>query len=75
MSKMVCPSSGTRIARGGNSASTAARGSRAHAPHAAPLSRKKAEARQMLGEIVRWFSEGFDTKDLNEAKALSEQLS
>jgi predicted ATPase len=36
---------------------------------------KKAEARQMLGEIVRWFSEGFDKKDLNDAKALSEQLS
>jgi len=33
---------------------------------------KKAEARQMLGEIARWFSEGFDTKDLNDAKALIE---
>jgi predicted ATPase len=31
---------------------------------------KKAEARQMLAEIYGWFTEGFDTKDLQEAKAL-----
>ena len=36
---------------------------------------KKAEARQMLAEIYGWFSEGFDTKDLIDAKALIEQLS
>ena len=36
---------------------------------------KKAEARQMLAEIYGWFSEGFDTKDLKDAKALLEQLS
>ena len=35
---------------------------------------KKAEARQMLAEIYGWFTEGFDTKDLQEAKALLEQL-
>jgi predicted ATPase len=35
---------------------------------------KKAEARQMLAEIYGWFSEGFDTADLKEAKALLEQL-
>jgi predicted ATPase len=35
---------------------------------------KKAEARQMLAEIYNWFTEGFDTKDLQEAKALLEQL-
>jgi len=29
-----------------------------------------AEAHQMLSEIYNWFSEGFDTKDLQEAKAL-----
>ncbi|MBI3799917.1 MAG: AAA family ATPase, partial [Deltaproteobacteria bacterium] len=28
---------------------------------------KKAEARQMLAEIYGWFTEGFDTKDLQEA--------
>jgi class 3 adenylate cyclase/predicted ATPase len=35
---------------------------------------KKAEARQMLAEIYGWFTEGFDTKDLQEAKALLEEL-
>ena len=36
---------------------------------------KKEEARQMLVEIYHWFTEGFDTKDLQEAKALIEELS
>ncbi|RPI78469.1 MAG: hypothetical protein EHM41_24650 [Chloroflexi bacterium] len=31
---------------------------------------KKAEARQMLQEICNWFTEGFDTADLKEAKEL-----
>jgi len=31
-------------------------------------------ARQMLAEIYNWFTEGFDTKDLQEAKALLEEL-
>jgi predicted ATPase len=33
------------------------------------------EARQMLAEIYGWFTEGFDTPDLQEAKALLEELS
>ncbi len=36
---------------------------------------KKAEAHQMLSEIYNWFTEGFDTKDLQEAKALLDALS
>jgi predicted ATPase len=36
---------------------------------------KKKAARQLLGEVYSWFSEGFDTADLKEAKALLEQLS
>ena len=36
---------------------------------------KKAEARQMLEEIYRWFTEGFDTADLQEAKDLLSELS
>jgi predicted ATPase len=36
---------------------------------------KKDEARQMLAEIYNWFTEGFETKDLQEAKALLEELS
>ena len=35
---------------------------------------KREEARQMLGEIYSWFTEVFDTKDLQEAKALLEEL-
>jgi hypothetical protein len=35
---------------------------------------RKAEARQLLAEIYPWFTEGFDTKDLQEAKALLEEL-
>jgi predicted ATPase/DNA-binding winged helix-turn-helix (wHTH) protein len=34
---------------------------------------KKAEARQMLQEIYNWFTEGFDTADLREAKELLKQ--
>ena len=36
---------------------------------------KKAEARQRLAEIYGWFTEGFATKDLQEAKTLLEELS
>jgi predicted ATPase len=35
---------------------------------------KRKEARQMLAEIYSWFTEGFDTGDLKEAKALLEML-
>ncbi len=36
---------------------------------------KKDEARHMLAEIYGWFSEGFDTLDLQQAKALLQELS
>lgn len=35
---------------------------------------KTAEAHQMLSEIYNWFTEGFDTADLQEAKKLLEEL-
>jgi predicted ATPase len=35
---------------------------------------KKKEAHQLLSEVYNWFTEGFDTKDLQEAKALLEEL-
>ena len=38
------------------------------------LQGKHHEAHQMLAEIYGWFTEGFDTKDLQEAKALLEEL-
>jgi hypothetical protein len=36
---------------------------------------KKDEARPMLAEIYGWFTEGFDTADLKDAKTLLEELS
>ena len=35
---------------------------------------KKNEARQMLAEIYGWFTEGFDTADLKEARTLLGEL-
>jgi tetratricopeptide (TPR) repeat protein len=40
----------------------------------APFSRRD-EARIMLAEIYNWFTEGFDTADLKDAKALLDELS
>jgi hypothetical protein len=36
---------------------------------------RRNEARTMLGEIYKWFTEGFDLRDLKEAKALLDGLS
>jgi predicted ATPase len=36
---------------------------------------RREEARAMLAEIYNWFTEGFDTVDLKEAKALLDELS
>ncbi|MBV8054973.1 MAG: hypothetical protein JO071_07010 [Deltaproteobacteria bacterium] len=36
---------------------------------------RRNEARMMLAEIYNWFTEGFDTADLKEAKALLDELS
>jgi predicted ATPase len=35
---------------------------------------KRQQARDLLAPIYGWFSEGFDTLDLKEAKALLEEL-
>jgi predicted ATPase len=35
---------------------------------------KRAEARDLLTPVYNWFTEGFDTPALQEAKALLEQL-
>jgi predicted ATPase len=35
---------------------------------------KKKQARKLLAETYGWFTEGFDTKDLQEARALLEEL-
>ncbi len=33
------------------------------------------EARELLAPVYSWFTEGFDTRDLKEAKALPDELS
>jgi adenylate cyclase len=35
---------------------------------------KREEAQQVLGDIYGWFTEGFDTADLQEAQALLDAL-
>jgi predicted ATPase len=35
---------------------------------------KREEARDLLAPVYGWFTEGFDTRDLKEAKALLEEL-
>ena len=35
---------------------------------------KTTEAHELLSDIYNWFTEGFDTKDLQDAKALLEEL-
>ena len=35
---------------------------------------KVQQARGLLGPVYGWFTEGFDTRDLKEAKALLEEL-
>ena len=35
---------------------------------------KRDEARELLGDVYGWFTEGFDTADLKDAKALLDEL-
>ena len=35
---------------------------------------KRAAARELLAEVYGWFTEGFDTADLQDAKALLDEL-
>jgi predicted ATPase len=35
---------------------------------------KRGEARDLLAPVYAWFTEGFDTADLKEAKALLDEL-
>ena len=35
---------------------------------------KRDEARELLAEVYDWFTEGFDTADLQEARALLDEL-
>jgi hypothetical protein len=48
---------------------------RRHEPRS-PLrdQRKVRQARELLAPVFAWFTEGFDTRDLKEAKALLDEL-
>jgi predicted ATPase len=35
---------------------------------------RKREARELLAPVYGWFTEGFDTRDLKEARALLDEL-
>ena len=53
------------------------RGGRARRREPRPLRHdqgRRAEARDLLAPIYGWFTEGFDTPDLKEAKTLLDQL-
>ena len=49
------------------------RGSRCRLPRRATRARCQ-QARELLAPVYGWFTEGFDTRDLKEAKALLEEL-
>ena len=38
------------------------------------MDRRLTKARPLLQEIYRWFTDGFDTTDLKEARALLDEL-
>ena len=44
------------------------------APRRASPHSRRAEARDLLAPVYSWFTEGFDTADLKEAKALLDEL-
>ena len=80
-----CPAAGDAAGGGGNLAAAALAARRQEAKSlelraAMSLSRlwqqqgKQVEARELLAPVYGWFTEGFDTADLQEAKALLEGL-
>ena len=44
------------------------------AAHRAKMRGRRADARDLLAPIYGWFTEGFDTLDLKEAKGLLDEL-
>jgi len=51
-----------------------ARGTHRLVAGAPALSAKPQQARELLAPVYGWFTEGFDTRDLKEAKALLDEL-
>jgi hypothetical protein len=68
-SKKLSPFPASRVASGGDFALQCN-------SHACPATQgHRDEARAMLSDIYNWFTEGFDTPDLKDARALLEELS
>ena len=63
-------------ARGCSAAASQILGAPRRNEHGAALARsgKRDEARDLLAPVYGWFTEGFDTLDLKEAKALLDEL-
>ena len=70
----LCFRTAIEIARGQSARSEELRATTSLARLLATQGRRD-EARAMLAEIYGWFTEGFDTADLKDAKALLDQLS
>jgi predicted ATPase len=47
---------------------------RQETPKPMNLSNWRMKARELLAPVYGWFTEGFDTRDLKEAKALLDEL-
>ena len=69
-----CFVKGIEIARTQSAKSFELRGTLSHARLLASQGRRE-EAQANLAEIYTWFTEGFDTADLKDAKALLDELS
>ena len=69
----ACFERGIEIARGQSAKSLELRATTSLARLVAKMGRRD-EARAMLAEIYNWFTEGFDTADLKDAKALLDEL-
>ena len=69
----MCFQSGIEIAQDQGAKSPELRATTSLARLFASQSRRD-EARMMLAEIYNWFTEGFDTADLKDAKTLLDEL-
>jgi hypothetical protein len=68
-------SSRARRARAGTTAGPLVGVARGHQPREVLVRRSRyVEARNLLAPVYDWFTEGFDTRDLKEAKALLDGL-
>jgi predicted ATPase len=70
----MCDSMSSRTVHVGRNKRSALRRILSCVPVAKATQAKPSEAHDLLAPVYGWFTEGFDTKDLKEAKALLEEL-